>query len=132
VVERSGSAGFAAKVADHGITKEAVGTSLVALALAAKPRDDVGIQPKGKLLFDGAIEGIACNVPPKFVGERRDVRKIDRAIGLTSKFGKTAPGSRRKRVRGEFLSHGSGHSADTRPLQETGAQRARRRGRLAV
>lgn len=87
-----GLAGFAAKLAEHGIAEEGVGAGLVAFALAAKPDDDVGVEPEGKLLLYGAIEGIAGSVPPKLAGKRRDVRKIDRAIGLAREFGETAPG----------------------------------------
>ena len=88
--EGSGLAGFAAKVAEHGVAEEGVGAGLVALALAAKPGDDVGVEAEGELLLDGAIEGIAGSVPPKLVGERWDVRKIDRAVGLAGEFGETA------------------------------------------
>ena len=108
---RSGLAGFVAKVAEHGVAEEGVGAGVVAFALAAKPGDDVGVEAEGQLLLDGAIEGVADSVAPKLVGERRDVRKIDRAVRLVSEFDETAPGGHRRRARGEFLSHDFGSVA---------------------
>jgi len=83
---------FAAEVAEHGFAKEGVGAGLIAFAVAAEPGDDVGVEPQGELLFNGAIEGIADGVAPEFIAERREVREVDGAIRLAREVGEAATG----------------------------------------
>jgi hypothetical protein len=82
----SRSAGFLLKVAEHGGAEKSVGAGLVALALLAKPSDDVRIEAKGELPLDGAIEGIADGIAPELFREFRDVREVNGAVRAGSEL----------------------------------------------
>jgi len=112
--EGGGSGGFLLKVAEHGRAEEGVGASLVALALLAKPSDDVSIEAKGELPLDGAIEGIADGIAPELFREFRDVGEVNFSVGgavrAGSKLCQAALAGGGDRASREFLSHDFGHN----------------------
>lgn len=105
-------AGVLLEVAEHGSAEESVGAGLIALALLAKPSDDVRIEAKSELLLYRPIKGIADGIPPEFLGELRDVREVKGAVWTGRELCQTALASSGHRARREFLSHDFRHNGD--------------------
>jgi len=69
----------------HVLAQRPINACLVALTgfrVAFEPGDDIGVEPKCQLLFDGSIEDPTLGAGP--VEEFRRVRRINSAIGQRS------------------------------------------------